>query len=260
MSAPSTAANAVDSPQVIRAMARSTLYWCFSLAGGYPTAERIQALREEVLPAAHAAAVIACKGLAPLIESLNGHLDAASLEEIQSQYHLALGHLPLPDCPPYESGYLGDNVFRQAHVMADVGGFYRAFGLRAGRREPERVDHVTTELEFMRVLTRKEALARVHHGRPQVDICRRAQRRFWREHLGVWLNTFAALVAGRVERGFYGAWGQALRTFAEAEDRTLGRATAVAIKTTDLETFGEMDCSAGADTCPLITLENRAEP
>lgn len=240
-------------------MARSTLYWCFSLACGYPTAERFRTLREDALPAAHAAALIACKDLAPRLESLVRHLGGVDLEELQSQYHVALGHLPLPDCPAYESGYLGDNIFRQAHVMADVGGFYRAFGLRAGRRERERVDHVTTELEFMRFLTRKEAFARVHHGRPQIDICRRAQRRFWREHLGVWLPTFAMFLTARVQSGFYGDLAQAIVTFTEAESRALGKATAVALKAAELETFGEMDCSAGADACPL-DIENRVRP
>jgi TorA maturation chaperone TorD len=141
--------------------------------------------------------------------------------------------------------------------MADVGGFYQAFGLRVGRRERERVDHVTTDLEFMRFLTRKEAFARVHHGRPQIDICRRAQRRFWREHLGVWLPTFAMFLTVRVHSGFYCDWAQALVTLAEAESRALGKATAIALQTTALQTFGDMDCSVGADGCPLIEIESR---
>ena len=250
----------MESPPVLRAMARSAVYRCLSLACGYPTAERVQALREEALPTARAATLIACKALTPQLAVLTRQLDGAKHGELRSQYHAALGHLPLPDCPAYETGYLGKDVFRQTNVMADVGGFYRAFGVRVGRGEHERIDHVTTELEFMRFLTHKEARARVHHGRAQVDICRRAQRRFWREHLGPWLPTFALLLAKSAQRGFYGDLALGLATFAEAESRILGK-TAIAMEiSSDPQTFDEMDCSIDADACPLSGVEARATP
>lgn len=214
-------------------------------------------MREEAVPAARAAALIACRVLAPRLEPLTRLLDGAGHGELQSQYHAALGHLPLPDCPAYETGYLGKDVFRQANVMADVGGFYRAFGVRVGLGERERVDHVTTELEFMRFLTHKEARARVHHGPAQVDICRRAQRRFWREHLGSWLPTFALLLARRVPDGFYGELALCLSAFAEAEGRILGKAAIAMEISSDPQAFDEMDCSIDADACPLTGVEAR---
>ncbi len=249
-----TAATAVlepDAPRVQRAVARSALFRFFSLASAYPTAERFCTLREEAAPAAHAAAAIAARGLMPRLKALARHIDGTELEGLQAQYQRAFGHLPRPDCPPYESGYLGAHLFRQVNVMADVAGFYRAFGLRIGGQEPERVDHLTVELEFMRFLAYKEAFALVHDGRARADICRRAQRRFWREHLGPWLPTFASLLAEKVQAGFYGDLAPGLVELAEREARVLGRTTAAQEVSPQPPPFSDMDCSIGEDACPM---------
>jgi DMSO reductase family type II enzyme chaperone len=234
-------------------MARSALYRFFSVACAYPTAARFQTLREEALPAARAAASIAARKLVPGLEALFPYLDDLALEGLQSQYHRAVGHLPLPDCPPYEAGYLGGAAFREEHVLADIAGFYRAFGLLVGQGERERPDHVTVELEFMRVLTVKEAYALVHNGREKADICRRAQRRFWRDHLGPWLPSFGLLVARRAPDGFYKELGSSLATFAATENRVLGET--ITRPQPSLEPalgFADMDCSvAGSVACPL---------
>jgi DMSO reductase family type II enzyme chaperone len=242
----------VDAPKVRRAMARSALYKFFSVACAYPTARRFRTLRDEALPAARAAASISGRRIAPRLEALFPHLEDITLEELQSQYHRALGHLPLPDCPPNESGYLGDALFREENVLADIAGFYRAFGLLIGSEERERPDHVTVELEFMHVLTLKEAFALVHHGAAEVGICRRAQRRFWRDHLGRWLPSFGLLLAARVPAGFYKDVGVILKEFADVEGRALGK-TEVALKPRPPQPlpFEELDCSISDGACPL---------
>lgn len=241
-------------------MARSALYRFFSLACGYPTAERFHTLREGAAPAAHAAAAIAARALRPRLETLANHIDGIGLEEMQAQYHQAFGHLPLPDCPPYESGYLGAHLFRQVNVMADVAGFYRAFGLRISQQERERVDHVTVELEFMRFLAYKEAFALVHHGRARAGVCRRAQRRFWSEHLGRWLPTFAALLAEKTPPGFFADLAPGLAELAERETRVLGRTPIAQELSPQPPPFSEMDCSLGEDACPVAAAETAMPP
>jgi DMSO reductase family type II enzyme chaperone len=233
-------------------MARSALYRFFSVACAYPTAGRFRTLRDEALPTARAAAPVAARRLAPRLEALFAHLEDITLEELQSQFHRAIGHLPLPDCPSYEAGYLGDALFREENVLADIAGFYRAFGLLIGSEERERPDHVTVELEFMHVLTLKEAIARVHHGPAEVGICRRAQRRFWRDHLGRWLPSFGLLLAARVPEGLYKDIGAILKEFAEVEARALGK-TELALKPRPEQPlpFAEMDCSISDGACPL---------
>jgi len=75
--------------------------------------------------------------------------------------------------------------------MADVAGFYKAFGVEVGPGG-ERVDHITTELEFMNLLAVKESIALQQEGEGEhAQICRDASRSFLRDHLGRWVRPFA---------------------------------------------------------------------
>jgi len=70
--------------------------------------------------------------------------------------------------------------------------FYRAFGLEVAANAGERHDHLCLELEFMCVLTAKEAYALAHGLNPdQLDQCLDGQRKFLREHLARWTPAFA---------------------------------------------------------------------
>jgi len=76
----------------------------------------------------------------------------------------------------------------RAHLMADVAGFYRAFGLEPSRELPERHDHVALELEFMAWL-----IAKTWHAPPgeRREVCQDAQARFVEGHLAWWVPAFA---------------------------------------------------------------------
>ncbi len=222
--APATTTLPVQARPVQRALARSALYRLLSLACAYPSSDRIRVLRDEVLPTAQVGAAMMTGELADHLDHLASLLSPLDLETVQAHYHRALGHVSVSDCPAYESAYVGSNLFQQVQVMADVSGFYRAFGFAVSDVYRERSDHVAVELEFMHVLTYKEAFARVHHSRDKVAICRRGQRRFWGDHLGRWLPAFAQLLRAKAETGFYSQLALLLAAFAETEARTLGKA------------------------------------
>ena len=79
--------------------------------------------------------------------------------------------------------------------MADVGGFYRAFGVEV---DPAgvRVDHITCELEFMNLLAVKESIALQEESDGEhAGICRDASRAFLRDHLGRWAPRLGRLLA-----------------------------------------------------------------
>jgi len=135
-------------------------------------------------------------------------------------------------CPPYETEYTADHVFMKTDQMADVAGFYRAFGLQVGGPSNERPDHVSAELEFMHVLALKEALALRRGEIGHAAAARRAQRLFLRDHLARWATTFAERVRQEAaSEPFYATLATLLQAFVERErarlrvrPRPLGRA------------------------------------
>lgn len=159
-----------------------------------------------------------------LLSSENGNLIA--------RYDELFGLLLSRDCPPYETEYCPQtfSVYR-SNQLADIAGFYCAFGLEPSRVNPERHDHIVLELEFMAWLILKEAHTWVG-GRAQ--ICRDAQRRFLEDHLLWWAPAFAFAIRKKSDgigdesevavpsRTFYGATAQLLSAFMRAERLRFG--------------------------------------
>jgi DMSO reductase family type II enzyme chaperone len=105
-------------------------------------------------------------------------------------------------CPPYEASYTRGAI---AYQLADIAGFYRAFGLQVAGKSGERADHICSELEFMAALCAKEALARSRGLHEQAEICRDARRAFLVEHLGRWAGQFARRIAEHARLPYYTA-------------------------------------------------------
>lgn len=105
------------------------------------------------------------------------------------------------ECPPYEVQYCPQtfSIYRSQR-LADVAGFYRAFGVTLGRDLPERVDHVACELEFLAWLVAKERHARTQRGArwaERAEVCRDAQRDFVSDHFAWWVPAFARALDDR---------------------------------------------------------------
>jgi TorA maturation chaperone TorD len=102
-------------------------------------------------------------------------------------------------CPPYEGSYEAD-PFRHSREMADVAGFYRAFGTEPAGERP---DHAGCELEFLAFLvaTRLDAEQAGDAGRTAV--CLDAENAFLSAHLGRWFPTFCRRVAEASSDPFY---------------------------------------------------------
>ncbi len=190
------------------ASVRGGLYKVFSQAFLYPSSEVVDLFRDPELPEV-LAGLVAHLGEEASIEraivhELGAYLRSAGFqgERLGSAYH-ALFHLE-GGVSLYESTYRGAHEFQWAETLADVSGFYRAFGV-----EPigERPDHLSVELEFMYVLALKEIRARTEDE--SFHVTREAERAFLRDHLAVWVPAFAQAVRRRVceigagEEGFY---------------------------------------------------------
>lgn len=84
---------------------------------------------------------------------------------------------------PYESSYEAD-PFRSGRVVADIAGFYRAFGADATGAAAERPDHVGCELEFLAFLVLRRLDAEERGDEDGAAVCAEAEDAFLREHLG----------------------------------------------------------------------------
>ncbi len=185
------------------ALARSAVYRFLSLAF-CPPAEDLSALRAEGAALGQALDGLrdASDGGGVAAEDLLRVLQDADGAALRAGYHHVFGHQASADCPLYETPYVAAEIFQQAQHLADIAGFYRAFGLEAAEDAGERADHIGLELEFMGALAYREAYALVHHGPAEVALLREAQRAFLRDHLARWVPLLARQVGRRTE-GFY---------------------------------------------------------
>lgn len=153
-----------------------------------------------------------------------------------SQTNLSIQPIPLPDLQMayrrafgitgslcYETEYGLPHEFRQSQEMADLNGFYRAFGFTIGGLVRERPDHLAVELEFMYTLALKEAYAGNQNLPEQLEICLQAQRKFLQEHLGRWIEWFAQSLALNADsQGIYQTLAHFAAAFVRADAARLG--------------------------------------
>jgi DMSO reductase family type II enzyme chaperone len=173
------------------ALARSAGYRLLSQAFAYPTPDAVRRLREEDLPFALALTPHLEADLAESVTALSKALHGLRTSQLERAYAECLSHVHSPDCPPYETDFTAGDVFRQTQELADLAGFYRAFGMEGSDGERERPDHVSVELEFMHLLTYKEAWALAQGDQGGAEICREAEADFLTDHVLKWLPEFA---------------------------------------------------------------------
>ncbi len=213
-----------DSPAVEQALGRSKMYLLISWGLLYPE-------DDEFLDYLQSGEFVedgrsALQGLSAALDGQGGatarqklvallkHLDTIeqwvaaecthwTLSDLQSEHRRVFSNVITLDCPPYETLFGNDHVFGQAHVMGDIAGFYKAFGLELSRDVHERLDHLSVELEFMHFLAYKESYARCHDGADKTQIVVDAQKKFVKNHIGRWVPLFARMLVKKADTGFF---------------------------------------------------------
>jgi DMSO reductase family type II enzyme chaperone len=119
---------------------------------------------------------------------------AADPSALPAEYiRLFLGSGP---CPLHETAYGdGRRIAGRPVELADVQGFYQAFGFAQSERNPDLPDHLCAELEFYSLLLIKQAYALDADWTARHDIARRAATAFLNDHLGRWVPAFTEQLA-----------------------------------------------------------------
>lgn len=162
-------------------------------------------------------------------------------ETLSGRYWHLFGHTTRGLICACETEYGPDNGFHQPQQLADISGFYLAFGLHPKVAGEARSDHIACECEFMDFLSRKQAYLldpgdrsrdtgdRSRESREQrllspetLEMTEKAERSFLRDHLGRFGRAFAARVAAEDGDGYYGVLGRLLLAFVDAECARVG--------------------------------------
>lgn len=115
---------------------------------------------------------------------------AADEEALRAEYarlFLAGGPVSL-----HETAYGdGRRIAGRTVELADISGFYTAFGLRLSDADPDLPDHLCSELEFHSAMLLKLAYAGRGGWSPGKSVTARAAREFIEDHLGRWVAALA---------------------------------------------------------------------
>lgn len=149
-----------------------------------------------------------------------------SAGEFNELYEANFGLLGGSKCPPYETEYVPSKyTFQRSNMLADVSGFYNAFGLQTSTSNPDRPDHVALECEFLAQLLGLQWQASqgpTPEGRSQAEVCQQALHRFLQEHAAWWFPAFGKLLSRQDPGGFYEAVASFLAALVAAERALAG--------------------------------------
>lgn len=191
-------------------LARSAVYKLLSVAFLPPAEWTTKVFSDfepilDVLPDGHQA----------ILRPITRQLPAGRREPTEAEYTRLFG-VGLA-ATPYETEYDPLATARKGHRLADLAGFYQAFGVRLADGRAEFPDHIAAELEFMAILLLKVAHARAEAMEEPDAVCEEAARKFLADHLGAWAPAFAERVEAATEDGFYRVAARLLRDFLLAE-------------------------------------------
>jgi TorA maturation chaperone TorD len=108
-------------------------------------------------------------------------------------------------------------IFNRYQRLADVAGFYRAFGFNVSNCSRQRPDFIGTELEFMQVLLLKRAYAEEQGWNTETQTCVSAESIFIGEHLEWWVKLMCKNLRGDETCTFHTSLSNFLEHFVRTE-------------------------------------------
>lgn len=122
----------------------------------------------------------------------------------------------------YGTEYLAKSEFQKSNYLADIMGFYKAFGVEP---RSDRADLLSSELEFMHYLIFKTTHIRKQGKQSEACakewICRDAQKKFFWEYLHPAAKNIAKAIFDKTENGFYRRISEEMLDFLRKEENVL---------------------------------------
>jgi len=194
------------------------IYRLLSLSFAYPdreTGETLRSLIEDMGDVIHNVSSGIQEKFILYRNSLNG-LSAETREEEFTELFMTRML-----CPPYENSY-GKSGGNKAGTLADINGFYKAFGLSISEKDSDMPDHIAIEMEFLSLLALKEAYGIEHGQADMVEVCVSAKKNFLTDHIGGWAGIFCKNLAERTTKDFYRNLALLTSGFIEGEIKFYG--------------------------------------
>ncbi len=208
-------------------LARSTIYSHLAAAFAYPVEEYLQGLKSgEIVAGLKGAASFFAKekelgaAVDSFCEAVEKEVPSLTIRDLEGEYSriFSMGQI----CPHNETEYNSSHVFMKGQDMADIAGFYNAFGFKMSQEEKALADFIGTELEFMHAITFKEHHALEKGEEEHVEICREAQEKFLEGHLGTWVSAFSKVLSATTHLEYFRALGRLLEEFVAFDGKYLG--------------------------------------
>lgn len=115
----------------------------------------------------------------------------------------------------YGTEYISEHEFQRSNYLADISGFYKAFGVEI---HSDRPDSLEALLEFMHYLIYKEINA---PSTEKAQICLDAQKKFFNEYVSPAARAIAEKVIAQTENQFYKDVSSQMTEFLIEEENTL---------------------------------------
>jgi len=204
--------------------ARSTLYGVVSALFSDPESEKFSML---TAPRLQECVLNECLQLEELddqkksnllrsFKKLIAKLEKLGLEKIKDEFVGVFGHTLSKQIAPYALEHLKSaDVFFRTQKLADLNGFYKAFGVEV--ESIERADHISTQTEFLSLLLLKELMASQNELCDEKEVCETAFTNFQNDHFWDWVVMYAENLATHIDGEFYPSAGRFLWEFLKKE-------------------------------------------
>ena len=143
-------------------------------------------------------------------------LENSKKSKIRDEFVDVFGHTLSKQIAPYALEHLkNSDVFFRTQKLADLNGFYKAFGMEV--ESIERADYISTQTEFLSFLLLKELVAERDDFKEEMIVCQDAFQKFQKDHFLDWTGMFAENLAEKVDGKFYPVAGRFLSNIIELE-------------------------------------------